>query len=265
MRIATWNVNSLRVRLPHVIDWLQENPVDVLALQEIKQQDPDFPHQALQAIGYHAVCSGQKTYNGVALLSRHAINDVETGLPEHDDPQRRLIAATIAGIRIVNVYIPNGEKPESDKFHYKLDWLERLRNYLQAALQVYSRLVIVGDFNIAPDSRDIHDPEAWTNKILCTVQEREALTAITDCGLSDSFRLCTQEAGFYSWWDYRAAAFRRDRGLRIDLILCSSALKASCQSCIIDKTPRGWERPSDHAPVIADFSLTNNETPHEIS
>ena len=250
MDIATWNVNSLRVRLPQVLDWLAENPVDCLALQEIKLQDPDFPHEALAEAGYRAVCSGQRTYNGVALLSREPAGDVETGLPDHEDPQRRFIAATIGGVRIVNVYVPNGERPGSDKYAYKLDWLARLRDYLEAARGHHERLVVCGDFNIAPDDRDCHDPEAWAGRILCTDAEREAFRALLATGLADAFRAVCDEAGHFSWWDYRAAAFRRDLGLRIDHILCSPPLLADGLECWIDKTPRGWERPSDHTPVV---------------
>ncbi len=250
MEIATWNVNSLRVRLPQVLDWLAENPVDCLALQEIKLQDPDFPHAALAEAGYTAVCSGQKTYNGVALLSREPARDVETGLPGHADPQRRLIAATVGDVRIVNVYVPNGERPDSDKYAYKLDWLARLRDYLAEAHRRHPRLVVCGDFNIAPDDRDCHDPEAWAGRILCTDQEREAFRALLATGLADAFREVCDAPGHYSWWDYRAAAFRRDLGLRIDHILCSPTVLGDGLECRIDKTPRGWDRPSDHAPVV---------------
>ncbi len=250
MEIATWNVNSLRVRLPQVIDWLAENPVDCLALQEIKLQDPDFPHAALAEAGYQAVCSGQKTYNGVALLCRDAPRDVAIGLPGHDDPQRRLIAATVGDVRIVDVYVPNGERPDSEKYDYKLDWLSRLETYLRAELERHPRLVVCGDFNIAPDDRDCHDPEVWAGRILCTEREREAFRRLLAAGLVDAFREVCDEPGHYSWWDYRAAAFRRDLGLRIDHILCSWPLAAGGLECRIDRTPRGWERPSDHAPVV---------------
>lgn len=253
-KLATWNVNSLRVRLPHVLEWLKKNQPDVLALQETKLVDEDFPTDDLQAAGYHVQYIGQKTYNGVALLSRHPIEAVCTQLEDFADPQRRIIMGTIAGVRFVNCYVPNGASLDSEKYPYKLDWLAHLRQTLAQQYQDYSAFVVVGDFNIAPDDRDVYDPEYWHDRILVSEPERDALQAILALGFDDVFRRFDQEVPF-SWWDYRAAAFRRNQGLRIDLVLTSPALTASCQTCYVDKEPRGWERPSDHAPVVAAFEL----------
>lgn len=253
MKIATWNVNSLRVRLPQVLDWLQDNPVDVLALQETKLPDDQFPVEELRAAGFEAEFSGQKTYNGVALLTRSQPSDVVRGLPGLEDEQRRFLAATVEGVRTVCVYVPNGQTVESDKYLYKLDWLARLRDYLAEELSRFPYLTVVGDFNIAPTDADVHDPAAWEGQVLCSAAERAALQALLDTGLEDSFRHFEQPPGQYSWWDYRAAAFRRNAGLRIDHVLVSKALGSQCTGCHIDVTPRRWQRPSDHAPVIAEF------------
>ncbi|MDY6957444.1 MAG: exodeoxyribonuclease III [Pseudomonadota bacterium] len=253
MQIASWNVNSLKVRLPQVLDWLRENPVDVLALQETKLKDENFPVEALRDASYAAVFAGQSAYNGVAVLSRSPITAVRTGLPELDDPQQRVLACTIGPLRLINLYVPNGQSVDSDKYVYKLDWLARLRDYLQAELAEHPHLAVVGDFNIAPDDRDVHDPAAWAGQVLCSEPERKALQALLDLGLTDSLRLHESAGGIYSWWDYRMMAFRRKRGLRIDLVLVSAALAALCEESRVDATPRGWERPSDHAPVIARF------------
>ncbi|MBI1194531.1 MAG: exodeoxyribonuclease III [Gammaproteobacteria bacterium] len=253
-RIATWNVNSLRVRLPHVLQWLESNPVDILALQETKLNDPDFPIDEITSAGYKVVYSGQKTYNGVAILSRQDAADVLTEVPGLDDPQRRFLAANFGDIHVVNLYVPNGESPESDKYTYKLNWLEHVRAYLEGALAAHSRVVVVGDFNIAPDDRDVYDPEAWRERILCTTTERNAFRGLLDTGLQDTFRRFNDAAGNFSWWDYRAAAFRRRMGLRIDHILSSAALIERCSECVIDTVPRGWERPSDHTPVVATYT-----------
>jgi len=222
--IATWNVNSLRVRLPQVLQWLESNPVDILALQETKLNDPDFPVADIAEAGYEVVYSGQKTYNGVAILSRLPATEVLTDVPCLDDPQRRFLAANFGDVHVVNLYVPNGENPESDKYAYKLDWLEHVRLYLEAALVRHARVVVVGDFNIAPDDRDVYDPEAWKERILCTTTERTAYRGLLATGLHDTFRHFNDEAGHFSWWDYRAAAFRRRMGLRIDHILSSQAL-----------------------------------------
>ncbi|MCV6637487.1 exodeoxyribonuclease III [Candidatus Albibeggiatoa sp. nov. NOAA] len=251
--IATWNVNSLRVRLPHVIDWLQDKQPDVLALQEIKLTDDVFPSEALQEIGYQAVFAGQKTYNGVALLSREPATNTITDFPSLDDPQRRVLGANFGDIRVLNLYVPNGSEVGSEKYAYKLNWLQHLYQYVQAEREQHEKMIILGDFNIAPDDRDVHDPEAWQDSILVSPEEREALQKILDLGFHDSFRLFESEAGHFSWWDYRAAAFRRNRGVRIDLILASDALKPLCASCDTDVEPRKLERPSDHAPVLAQF------------
>jgi len=250
MKIATWNVNSLKVRLPHLLGWLAEQQPDVVCLQETKQQDADFPHAELQAAGYHSVCSGQKTYNGVAILSRDPISDVRTGIPDFADEQKRVIAATIADVRIVCVYVPNGQSVDSDKYQYKLNWLAALTAWLKDELAKHPKLALLGDYNIAPEDRDVHDPQAWQGNVLVSEPEREAFKGLAALGLRDAFRLFEQDAKSYSWWDYRMLAFRRNQGLRIDHILISEALQ--CTACVIDKAPRKLERPSDHTPVIAE-------------
>ncbi len=255
MKIATWNVNSLKVRLPHVLDWLEANEPDVLCLQETKLTDENFPHEEIEAAGYHVVYSGQKTYNGVAIISRSGISDVITDVPGLDDPQRRILAATIKGVRVLNLYVVNGQEVGSEKFAHKLFWLGKVTDFIQEQIKHHERFVAVGDFNIAPEDRDVYDPEAWHERILCSTPEREALQKIIDLGLVDVFRQFDQEEGSYSWWDYRAAAFRRNMGLRIDLILASRALAGQCTACEIDKEPRRLERPSDHTPVTAVFNL----------
>lgn len=256
MRVASWNVNSLRVRLPQVLDWVAANGPDVLALQETKIVDAAFPVDEIAEAGYHAVYSGQKTYNGVALLSREPAVDVSTGIRGFDDPQRRVIAATYGEVRVYDVYVPNGQSVGSDKFEYKLDWLSALRRQLDEELASHERLIVAGDFNIAPEDRDVHDPVAWEGNVLVSPAEREALERIGTLGLEDTFRLFEQAEASFSWWDYRAAAFRRNRGLRIDLLLASPALAGKCVASSIDKTPRAWERPSDHTPIFADFALS---------
>ncbi len=255
MKIATWNVNSLRVRLGHVTDWLSANPVDALALQELKLPDEDFPLDEFAARGLHAAWSGQKTYNGVAIVARQPLEDVVTGIPGFDDPQRRVIAATLRGVRIINVYVPNGQAVGSDKYDYKLLWLARLRDYVEAELAAHPRLALVGDYNIAPEDRDVHDPAKWAGSVLVSEPERAAYRSLLDRGLADTFRLFEQPAGCFSWWDYRMNAHRRNHGLRIDLILASSELAARCTACGVDRAPRAWERPSDHAPVLAAFDI----------
>ncbi len=249
MLIASWNVNSLRVRLPHVQDWLASAQPDVLGLQEIKLTDDKFPHAELEESGYVSVSNGQPTYNGVALLSREEPGDVSYNLPDFDDEQRRVIAATYGDTRVINLYVPNGQTVGSDKYAYKLDWLDQLAVYLADELIRYPRTVVMGDFNIAPDDRDVHDPEEWRDKVLCSGPERERLQALEALGFKDSFRLFDQPEATFSWWDYRAAAFRRKRGLRIDLLLVSDALADECSASSVDVEPRKLERPSDHAPV----------------
>ncbi len=255
MRIASWNVNSLRVRLPHVLDWLSARRPDVLGLQETKLTDDAFPLDELKAAGYEAVFSGQKTYNGVALLSREPATDVIRELDGLEDPQRRVLGATVGGVRILNLYVPNGQAVGTDKYEYKLDWLSYLKRQLEKELAAHERVVVMGDFNIAPDDRDVHDPEEWRGKVLCSEPERSALGALLDLGLQDTFRLFDQPEASFSWWDYRAAGFRRNRGLRIDLVLASGSLSACCTGSSVDLEPRRLERPSDHAPVFADFAL----------
>lgn len=254
-RIATWNVNSLRVRLPQVISWCQTAHPDILALQETKSQDEQFPQQEIEQAGYQVIYAGQKTYNGVAILSKQTATDIVCELPGLDDPQRRILAATYGQLRIINVYVPNGQSVESEKYQYKLTWLARLKEFVAGELERYPQLVLLGDFNIAPDDRDVYDPQAWHEKILCSTPERQALQAILDAGLADTYRLTEQPANEYSWWDYRMNGFKRNLGLRIDLTLASTHLCQAHQSSQIDSAPRGWERPSDHAPVIAEFAL----------
>jgi len=254
MRIATWNVNSLKVRLAQLLQFVESARPDVIALQETKLTDDKFPLAEIEAAGYRAVFSGQKTYNGVALLAREAPSDVATELPGAPDPQRRWLAATCSGVRIVDVYVPNGESVESPKYAYKLGWMERLREALAAELARHPQLVVLGDFNVAPEPRDVHDPKEWEGKVLFSEPEREALRRVVALGLHDVFRRFEQPEKEFSWWDYRMNAFRRNRGLRIDLILASDALAARCTGSHIDKQPRRNERPSDHTPVIADFA-----------
>jgi len=252
MKLATWNVNSLKVRLPHLLEWLAADPVDVVCLQETKSEDKNFPQVELQAAGYHSVFSGQKTYNGVAILSREPASDVRYGIPDFDDEQKRVIAATINGVRVVCVYIPNGQEIGSDKYEYKLKWLAALSAWLKDELAKHPKLTLLGDYNIAPEDRDVYDPAAWKDHVLCSEPERDAFRRLVHLGLRDAFRLFEQEEKSYSWWDYRMMAFRRNRGLRIDHILVSDAL--SCTACTIDKAPRKLERPSDHTPVIAEVA-----------
>ncbi len=252
MKLATWNVNSLKVRLPHLLEWLAANPVDVVCLQETKQQDADFPHAELQAAGYHSVFSGQKTYNGVAILSREPVSDVQYGIPDFEDEQKRVIAATVGGIRVVCVYIPNGQEVGSDKYQYKLKWLGALTAWLKVELARHPKLALLGDYNIAPEDRDVYDPVAWKGNVLVSEPERAAFQGMLQLGLVDTFRMFEQEEKSYSWWDYRMMAFRRNMGLRIDHILVSSGLQ--CKACHIDKAPRKLERPSDHTPVVAEVA-----------
>jgi exodeoxyribonuclease-3 len=255
MKIATWNVNSLNVRLPHVLDWLSVNQPEVLALQELKLEDPKFPLAAFQQAGYQAVFSGQKTYNGVAILSKSLPAEVHFGLPNFPDEQKRVIAATLNGVRIVCVYIPNGQSLDSDKYQYKLAWLGALQAWLKDELEKYPKLALLGDFNIAPEDRDVYDPQAWEGNVLVSEPERAVFRALEQLGMRDSFRLFEQPEKSYSWWDYRMMAFRRNMGMRIDHILLSRTLAPECSSCTIDRTPRKLERPSDHAPVIAEIHL----------
>jgi exodeoxyribonuclease-3 len=256
LKVASWNVNSLKVRLPHVLDWCEAERPDVLALQETKLTDDRFPVADLEAAGYHSVFSGQPTYNGVAILSREpAQPDVVTDIPGLDDPQRRILAATVGGVRIIDLYVVNGKEVGSDKFAYKLDWLAKVTDWIAGEIERQERVIVLGDFNIAPEDRDVHDPDAWHERILCSTPEREALQRICDLGLRDTFRLFEQPEKSYSWWDYRQAAFRRNLGLRIDLVLASRPLAESCTRAWIDVGPRRQERPSDHTPVIAEFDL----------
>ncbi len=251
MKIASWNVNSLNVRLPHLQQWLTAFAPDIVGLQETKLDDARFPDDALAALGYRSVFLGQKTYNGVAILARdHAIGEVQYGIPGFEDEQKRVIAATVGDLRIVNLYVVNGQDVGTDKYAYKLRWLAAVRDWLAAELQRHPRMVVLGDFNIAPDARDVHDPGVWNEgHILTSTGERAALRDLLDLGLHDAFRLHSEEAGVFSWWDYRQAAFRRDLGLRIDLTLVSDALRAGALASGIDREPRTWERPSDHAPA----------------
>ena len=251
MKIATWNVNSLSVRLPQVLDWLQAQSPDVLALQETKLTDDRFPHAELLDAGYHSVCLGQPTYNGVALLSRHEATEVQRGIPGFEDAQARVIAATFGDLRVIGAYFPNGQAPDSDKFAYKMRWLDALQAWVAAELQRHAKVALMGDFNIAPEDRDVFDPVAWAGQIHCTPEERGHFKALLGLGLIDAFRAFDQPPKSWSWWDYRNLAFRKNQGLRIDHILVSEGLRDSLQSCVIDKAPRKNERPSDHAPVIA--------------
>lgn len=253
LKVASWNVNSLNVRLPHVLAWCEVAQPDILALQETKLSDDRFPVDELKEAGYYSVYSGQKTYNGVAILSREPAADTLTDIDGLDDPQRRILAATIGDVRVIDLYVVNGSEVGSEKFAYKMHWLERVTSWVADELQRHEKVIVLGDFNIAPDDRDVHDPESWKEKILCSTPEREALQRMLDLGLTDTFRLFEQKEKIWSWWDYRMAAFRRDMGLRIDLVLASDALSKVCKAAYIDKEPRRQDRPSDHAPALAEF------------
>ncbi len=255
MKIATWNVNSLNVRLPHVLEWLASAEPDVLVLQEIKQVTESFSLESFTKAGYQGVASGQKTYNGVAVISRKPAADPVTDFPGFEDPQRRILASTIDGVRVINLYVPNGHSVGSEKYEYKLGWLAALRGFLAEEMKAHEKLVVLGDFNIAPEDRDVYDAEKWGDDILCSPAERAALGELLQLGLTDVYRNFEQPEKAFSWWDYRRAGFQRNAGLRIDLILTSDAMTAACQSSSIDREPRTWERPSDHTPVIAEFSL----------
>jgi exodeoxyribonuclease III len=258
MKIASWNVNSLNVRWPHVERWCGEAQPDILSLQETKLPDEKFPHEAVRALGYQCVFSGQKSYNGVAILSREPLRDIVTDVEGLDDPARRILAATVGegerALRIVNLYVVNGQSVGSEKYAHKLHWLSHVREFLRTELARHPRLAVMGDFNIAPDDRDVHDPDAWREQVLCSTPERELLRSIVELGFTDSFRMFSEEGGHYSWWDYRQGAFRRNLGLRIDLILVSAALVPATRSASIDGSPRTWERPSDHVPVTIDIA-----------
>lgn len=254
-KIATWNVNSLRVRLPHVLTWLQDTKPDVLALQETKISDDDFPFKELADAGYQASISGQRTYNGVAILSRKKAENIVKELPELEDPQRRVLAAVVDDVRVLDLYVPNGESVNSVKFQYKLNWLSKLDLYLKHELKQHPKLIVLGDFNIAPAEIDVHDPRFWDGQVLFSQPERKAFKEMLDVGFMDCFRELNPDVKSFTWWDYRMNAFKRNMGLRIDHILASKQLFAHCVKCYIDKIPRGWERPSDHAPVVAEFDL----------
>lgn len=255
MKIATWNVNSLKVRQQHVIDWLELSQVDVLCLQELKMPDEKFPRAELAQKGYRSWFAGQKTYNGVAILVRDGIEVDETqiarNIPSFDDEQQRVIALDVAGARIVSAYFPNGQAPGTDKFAYKLRWLEALQQWMKDEMQKYPRLALLGDYNIAPEERDVHDPKAWEGQNLVSPEERAAFSKLVELGFVDAFRQFDQPEKMFTWWDYRMLAFRRNAGLRIDHILLSPALAQTCTGCEVDKTPRKWDQPSDHAPVVA--------------
>ena len=251
MKIASWNVNSLRVRLEQVVKWLEAEQPDVLVLQETKTVDEQFPAEDIKAAGYHVVYAGQKTYNGVAIISKLPAEDVTYDLPNLEDPQRRILAATINGVRILDLYVVNGSEVGSEKFAYKLDWMEKVTDWVANEVKLHSKFVILGDFNIAPTDADVHNPKSWHERILCSTPERNALKKILDLGFVDSFRLFEQKEEIWSWWDYRSGGFENNKGLRIDLVLSSDLLAEQCTECFVDSEPRGWDRPSDHAPVVA--------------
>jgi exodeoxyribonuclease III len=253
VKLAAWNVNSLKVRLPHLLEWLAREAPDVVCLQETKLEDAKFPAAEIEQAGYRAAWSGQKTYNGVALLARNPPQQIETGIADFADEQKRVLTATVDGVRVVCAYVPNGQSVDSDKYRYKLDWLKAFTGWLEAELRRHPRLAVLGDFNIAPDERDVHDPKAWEGQVLFSAPERKAFAALLALGFRDSFRLFDQPEKSFSWWDYRMNAFRRKMGLRIDHILLSPQLAEKCKSSRIDVDMRKLERPSDHAPVIAEI------------
>jgi exodeoxyribonuclease-3 len=249
MKLATWNVNSLAVRLPQLLDWLAAQQPDAIVLQETKLTDDKFPHAEIEAAGYAVQWFGQKTYNGVALLSKAPAADIVRNIPGFADTSARVIAGTVGGLRVVGGYFPNGQAPGSEKFEYKMQWLRAMRDWLREEIAAHPQLVLMGDFNIAPEDRDVHDPVLWAGQIHCTPEEREHFRQLCALGLVDAFRLFDQPPKSWSWWDYRNLAFRKNQGLRIDIILVSEALRAAVRECAIDKAPRKNERPSDHAPV----------------
>jgi exodeoxyribonuclease-3 len=253
VKIATWNVNSLNVRLPQLLDWLERERPDVVCLQETKVEDPKFPAAALESAGYASAFAGQKAYNGVAILSRGPLTDVRLAIPSLEDDQKRVVAAGVGDIRVVCAYVPNGQAVGTEKFEYKLKWLRAFADWLGRELAAHPKLVVLGDYNVAPEDRDVHDPKLWQGQVLCSEPERAAFRRLLALGLKDGFRLFDQPEKSFTWWDYRLNAFKRNMGLRIDLILVSPALAAVCRSCLIDKTPRALDRPSDHAPVVAEF------------
>lgn len=253
IKIASWNVNSLRVRLAHILAWLKEHQPDILALQETKIIDELFPLGAFQEAGYHAVFTGQKTYNGVALISKTPLSDIQKDIPALNQQERRVLGGCLKNIRIWNVYVPNGESVESQKYQYKLAWLSDLKNFLASELRHHQQLIVLGDFNIAPEARDVYDPQICEGHVLCSQAEREQLNHLLALGLEDCFRLHHPTDKNYTWWDYRVNAFKRNMGLRIDHIFVSSLLGKKSIHCYIDKTPRSWERPSDHVPIVAEF------------
>ncbi|WP_296660813.1 exodeoxyribonuclease III [Paraburkholderia sp.] len=259
MKIATWNVNSLKVRLQHVIDWLKESGTDVLCLQELKLPNEKFPTAELEAQGYRSWFAGQKTYNGVAILARDGLvvdeATVVRNIPGFEDPQQRVIATTVGGVRVVSAYFPNGQAPGTDKFAYKLAWLDAMHDWLAQEMQRYPLLALLGDYNIAPEDRDVHDPKAWEGQNLVSPEERAQFARLIDLGLVDAFRQFEQPEKTFTWWDYRMFAFRRNAGMRIDHILLSPALAPQCKAVEVDKTPRKWEQPSDHTPVVAQLDV----------
>lgn len=255
LKVATWNVNSLRVRLPHVLTWLDSAKPDILALQETKIANEEFPFEAIQKLGYHVIASGQKTYNGVAVLSKKPAVDIVTDIPELDDHQRRVLAVTIDNLRLLNIYVPNGENVLSNKYQYKLGWLEKLDIFLKHELKKYPHMIVLGDFNIAPENIDVHDPKLWEGQVLFSLPERKAFKEMLQVGFIDCFRIHTKEEKYFTWWDYRMNAYKRNMGLRIDHILASNALAKQCVTCQIDKHLREGERPSDHVPVVAEFTI----------
>lgn len=258
LKLASWNVNSLKIRLEQVLSWLDSSRTDILAVQETKLLDENFPRTAFEEKGYTVFFSGQKTYNGVAIISRYPLSDILTDIPDLEDPQRRILMTTVAGIRLINLYVPNGSELTSDKYQYKLNWLQKVTDFIQLQMSVYSKVAVVGDFNIAPEDRDVHDPAEWEGSVLVSDAERQAFMRLLKLGLYDSFRSFNQQEQAFSWWDYRAAAFRRNRGLRIDHILLSQELNHVCRQSVIDKEPRKAERPSDHAPVWVELDLNES-------
>ena len=255
MKIASWNVNGIRARTEQVVNWLGTTQPDVLAIQESKVVDDLFPYDEYLKLGYYPLVYGQKAYNGVALLSKKEPINPSTGISGYKDPQTRVVSATYEGITVMDIYVPNGQSVGSDKFVYKLEWLDHLTGYIEKSLKENENLIVLGDFNIAPEDRDVYDPEAWKDKVLCSKEERGALEKLVALGLVDSFRLFEQQDASYSWWDYRAAAYRRKMGLRIDLILLSAPVAERCISSNIDESPRGWQKPSDHTPVVVEIDI----------